>query len=341
MSLNRRTLLSLGSSAAFGAMLPGPTAAQATQCGGINMLDELKASDPALFDEVRKAAAATINARKVLWKIEQPDKPDRAASHLFGTIHLTDDRVQALPPRVKEAMLIARRIAIEVDDLNPRRINEAMKSILPQVTLADGGRLEKLLTAKELQRARQSLARSTLPPDILARVRPWVANVMLATTDCERSRILGGKLPMDQEIAFQAENRGIGTMGLETVELQMQALASMPDADQLAILKAQLSIQDRANDMTETLVQLYLARDLGAIWPLQVALAKKAGVDAKSFESYRDTLLTLRNKRMRDRAHIHLLRGGIFIAVGALHLVGPTGMVKLFEEFGYKLTAVE
>jgi hypothetical protein len=164
---------------------------------------------------------------------------------------------------------------------------------------------------------------------------------MLATTDCERSRILSGRLPMDQEIAFQAENRGIGTMGLETVELQMQALAQIPDADQLAILKAQLAIQDRANDMTETLVQLYLARDLGAIWPLQVALAKKAGVDPKSFETYRETLLTVRNKRMRDRAHVHLLRGGIFIAVGALHLVGPTGMVKLFEELGYKLTAVE
>ena len=33
--------------------------------------------------------------------------------------------------------------------------------------------------------------------------------------------------------------------------------------------------------------------------------------------------------------------GGAFVAVGALHLAGPTGMVRQLRERGYRLTPME
>lgn len=327
--------------AAISCVAAVPATAQVQNCSGRDLLAELKTSDAALFAELRKAADETANARNVLWKIEQPENPDRAPSYLFGTMRLTDDRLQALPPKVAEAMLSARRIAVEIDDASPRRTNEAMKSMLPKVIVEGDQRLDKVLNPAEVQVARASLVRLSLPPEMLARVRPWVANVVLATTDCERSRQSGGKFVMDGEIARKAENRGIGTMGLETVELQFQALADVSDEDQFALLKSRVAMASRINDVTETLTQLYLKRDLGAIWPLQVALAKKAGVDTKAFESYYENAIATRTKRMRDRAHMHLLRGGLFIAMEAQNLPGPSGMVALLQEMGYTLTAVE
>ncbi len=80
--------------------------------------------------------------------------------------------------------------------------------------------------------------------------------------------------------------------------------------------------------MMETLVQLYLKRDLGAIWPLQIAMARKHGMETNAFDTFEKHLLTQRNTRMRDRALSgHLAYGGVFIAVGALHLPGSNGLV--------------
>jgi uncharacterized protein len=233
---------------------------------------------------------------------------------------------------------------VEVEDLTQSRLTEAMTTLgsAGMLLLPGTERLNMLLTASENKLADVVLAKTGLPPEQLGRVQPWVALAMFATMDCDRSRINGnGKLPLDGEIARRAETRGVGTVGIETVELQLQAMASVPQADQLALLKAQFAIANRMHDVTETLLQLYLARDFGAIWPLQVALAKQAGIDEKVFEVAKEHLLTARNKRMVDRVYMHVERGGVFLAVGALHLSGKSGLVNLFREMGYDVTAVE
>ena len=87
-----------------------------------------------------------------------------------------------------------------------------------------------------------------------------------------------GLIPLDAKLARDAESRGIKAEGLETLELQFQALASVPEADQVEMLKSGVRFYDRIDDMLETMIQLYLQRQLGAIWPLQLALAEKVGV---------------------------------------------------------------
>ena len=44
-------------------------------------------------------------------------------------------------------------------------------------------------------------------------------------------------------------------------------MAAIPDDQQIAMLRASLKFADRANDTMETLLQLYLERDMGAAWP--------------------------------------------------------------------------
>jgi hypothetical protein len=115
----------------------------------------------------------------------------------------------------------------------------------------------------------------------------------------------------------------------------------VPEADQVELLKAAISGYDRIDDLLETTVQLYLARRIGAIWPLQLALAERAGVGPEAFVSLEQNLLGNRNLGMRERAQPHLAEGGAFIAVGALHLPGPQGLVALLREAGYIVTPVE
>jgi uncharacterized protein YbaP (TraB family) len=107
------------------------------------------------------------------------------------------------------------------------------------------------------------------------------------------------------------------------------------------MLRASLKYYDRADDLVETMVRLYLDRRMGALWGFQVALAAKAGVSQSSFAGFRQALIVDRNQRMRDAALGYLEKGRAFIAVGALHLPESTGLVALLRAAGYTLMAVE
>ncbi len=328
--------------AALASLATSSALANPKACTGRNLLSQLQTSDPDVFTEVRKTADATVNGRNILWRIEDTENPDRAPSYLFGTVHLTDDRVARLPPAVETAFSNSMRVAIEVEDLSTGRIAEAIQTLARRgAVLAKGDGLSGMLTPDEFSKATKVLGKSGLEKSAVGRVRPWVALVMLGTPDCEKSRLMAGRHALDNVIADRAESRGMGTFGLETLELQYMAMSAIPDKDQLALLKTQLADPRRVDDALETTLQLYLARDIAAIWPMQIALAKKAGVDAKVLESFEQNLLIERNERMFGRLSMHLDRGGLFVAVGALHLPGKMGIVQLVRDAGYKVTAVD
>jgi uncharacterized protein YbaP (TraB family) len=317
------------------------TWAQAPTCTGRNVLDELRTSDEAAHARVMAAAASTDNANAILWKVEKAGAPP---SHLFGTMHLTDARINALSPAVRAALEDSRRLVLEIDDISPGGFMKLLTTSQQMVQLmlfTDGRRLDQLLPADDYRKTMDVLSRSGVPPQMGGVFRPWVASLMLSVSACEQRRMGAGLLPLDANLAKGVEKRGIKAEGLETLEQQLQALASVPEADQVEMLKSGVRFYDRIDDLLETMVQLYLQRQLGAIWPLQLALAEKVGVPARAFDSAEQSLLVTRNLAMRDKALGALQEGSAFVAVGALHLLGKQGLVTLLREAGYTVTALE
>jgi hypothetical protein len=52
---------------------------------------------------------------------------------------------------------------------------------------------------------------------------------------------------------------------------------------------------------------------------------------------FQSRIVDERNLRMVDRLHEPFAEGGLFVAVGALHLPGEKGMLRLLEQRGYKI----
>jgi uncharacterized protein YbaP (TraB family) len=180
-----------------------------------------------------------------------------------------------------------------------------------------------------------------MPEVVAAVLRPWMISTLLATSDCERKSVASGAKVLDLRVAEEAQKDGVTVAGLETIEAQFHALASIPNDQQIAMLKVGLKYADRSDDLVETLIQMYLKREIGAAMPFQLALAAEAGVPSSAFDGFKKTLLIDRNARMRDAAEPLLEKGNAFIAVGALHLVGSTGLVALLRARGYTVTAAE
>ena len=65
------------------------------------------------------------------------------------------------------------------------------------------------------------------------------------------------------------------------------------------------------------------------------------GIPASAYASFRTTVIDERNRKMHDAALTHVEKGGAFIAVGALHLPGKTGLIELFRRSGYTATPIE
>jgi uncharacterized protein YbaP (TraB family) len=180
-----------------------------------------------------------------------------------------------------------------------------------------------------------------MPGAALAVLKPWVVTMTMSLSECERRRTAAGLKPLDLRIGEHGRARGVPVVGLETVEDQLRAMAAVPDADQLTVLRADLKLFSLTDDMIETMVRRYVAREVGLVWPLQEALWRRAGFEPWAFNSFRRELVTRRNINMRDAALPLIEKGGAFIAVGALHLPGEDGLVALLRRAGYSVEAAE
>ena len=310
----------------------------ADKCRGVNMLAETQAKDPEVYRKIMAEAEASENSGALLWKIERNGRPP---SYLYGTVHLTDERVTKLSPAVEQALGEAKTIALEVSDISEKATSTVIAQSAPLVMFTDGRRLDRLLTDAEYEAVKKIISRSGLPSDLAALFKPWIVTMILSVSDCERTSVQQGARVLDMKIAEIGKARGLQVVGLETIPEQLQALASVPEAQQLDMLRASLKFADRTNDLMETLVQLYLERKISAAMPFQIALARQVGIADDAFAGFQQKLLVDRNVKMRTAAEPLLEEGGVLIAIGALHLPGKQGLVALLREAGYAVSPIE
>lgn len=316
---------------------PNAAAKPPASCHGQDLLAELRDKDPAKYSDVMARSVAEENGQAVLWRIE---KPGIRPSHLFGTLHVSDERITELPDDVDRALADAKTVVLEVDNVSTAATGRALSKSGRLLVYLDGQRLDQQLNEQEFGKARDVLARAGMPSDFALLFRPWLVSMFLSVSDCERRRLQSGHRVLEMQIAERARQRGIDVIGLETLERRMDALASVPNSEQVAMLRSGLAHLDRSNDLRETMIELYRSRRLGAAWPFQILMAQQAGAAVDDMPGYRERVVIRRNVLMRDRALPILERGDAFMAVGAFHLIGEQGLVAMLRDEGFLVTPV-
>ena len=79
---------------------------------------------------------------------------------------------------------------------------------------------------------------------------------------------------------------------------------------------------------------------LGVVEILQKGLAQIAGLKSSGFASFSRELIAKRNHTMFESSRPLVDKGNAFIAVGAAHLIGATGLVALYRKAGFTVTAI-
>ncbi|TIW24105.1 MAG: polysaccharide biosynthesis protein GumN [Mesorhizobium sp.] len=320
-------------------LLAGRAHAEAAACGGNDMLSALQKGDPATYRKIEAEAAATPNGKGLLWKLEKPgEKP----SFLFGTMHMTDPRVTTLPASARKAFGAADTVVIETTEvLDQQKMMAALVKEPDLMMFTDSTTLSSLLSPDDAATMNKALDARGIPPATVAKMKPWMLSAMVALPACELARKAGGAPVLDVKLAEDAKASGKAVEGLETVADQLHAMASLPLAFHMKGLVDTLKLGDKVNDVNETMIVLYQHGDTGMFWPLFRAVLPGDADDPASYAAFEETMITSRNKVMADHAAPFLARGNAFIAVGALHLPGPQGLVEDFRKAGYTVTAVD
>jgi len=270
-----------------------------------------------------KSPAAVKYAKGLLWKIEAPGV---RSNYLFGTIHSEDKRVTALPEPVIKALNASNRFTMEaiID-------GEGLVHMAEMMYFSDGRTLEQVVGKKLYAESVKLLTARGIPTTGVEKQKPWAVMMALSMPPAKTGEYL------DLILQDRATRQNKPVSGLETVQEQVAVFDDLPLTDQVALLQEAVQEQDTYQKDLEEMIGAYLARDIAA---LAEAGAKHNPHDERLYRSVMDRLLTRRNTRMVERLGPILKTGGAFIAVGAAHLPGESGLLNLLAEAGYRVTPV-
>jgi hypothetical protein len=304
-------------------------------CDGI-MLRRRSASGPrfvalaVLFSLLLCFAAAgtrplSAQERHFLWEVDTA----QGRVTLVGSIHTLRKDAYPLPAVYEEAYSEAEGLVFETDMAAVE--DPAFQARLLSLGLyPEGETLRDRLSPGAYDDLSQALTARGLPPEQFARFKPWFCAFTLTLLELQRL----GYHPqhgLDRHFLDKAARDGKELYHLEPVEAQVQLLASLERGEQEDFLLQSLQELDLLASK---------AAEMTGAWRNGDA----EGLDAfiqKSFEGFPglyDRFFTERNRNWVPLIE-DLIRDGeeVLIVVGAGHLVGDQGLVRLLEDRGHRL----
>lgn len=258
----------------------------------------------------------------LLWRIHKPKVP---ASYLFGTIHVDDKRVKQLSDQVRKRFDESKALCLEILPDRETQVGIGLAMLLPEGVMLDGLLGDALFTRLSLQ-----LNRRGITPMAALRLKPWAAMVALSRPQSQ------GGYALDEQLYHWGNHQSKSLCALETLQEQLAVFDELTHVDQITLLEETLDHLPELKEMNEALIQIYLKGDLDGIYEKSMELNRTP--DQGLSKRLRESLIDRRNKTMVLRMKPYLEKGRAFIAVGALHLPGEQGLIRLLVKEGYAVT---
>jgi uncharacterized protein YbaP (TraB family) len=269
-------------------------------------------------------AQAAPFSQGLLWKIE---RVGQAPSYVFGTIHTEDPRVLNLPPPVQGAFNASKTYVMEA-----MLDQEAILVMTSSMLFNDGRSLKQVLSPATYEKAVAAMAAHGLPELAVQSMQPWALAITLSVPKPQTGVVL------DLALLQQAQQQGKQTVGLETIDEQVGIFYKLSMREQVILLEDVLQQADQLSQLFASMHDAYLARDLAALERLN--LAQQTMGNQALGKKLNEQLLHQRNPRLVARMAPYLKSGQAFIAIGALHLPGKTGVLSLLAKQGYRVSVV-
>lgn len=255
-----------------------------------------------------------------LWKAEDPSSS--LMSFVFGTMHVQDQRVFENLDRVQACIWDCDVFATEfnLDEAN-------FLSLAMNVSLPENQRLTDLIPPKKYVKVRQILLKSfQVDLDQFQQYKPiFVSNII-------QQQVFSADMPssLDEYLFKFAKEQGKILKGIETFREQVEVINQVPLEIQLKNL---LDIARNPSTYRKSLRRMAERYERGDLHQIHQAARKSIG-------SLRKIMLINRNEIMAERMGEMAKENSCFFAIGAGHLLGQKGVLRLLKLQGFKLKPI-
>lgn len=265
------------------------------------------------------------NNNTLLWQVSGNglEKP----SYLFGTFHLLCKDDIHFSDQLKKAIQLSDTVYMEMDMDDP----STMLSAMMYMNMKDGKKIKDLLSAEDYKKLEKYFADSLkMPLTMFQSAKPFflVALFYPRMMDCSSpSGVEQGLLKIIKE-----ENKEV--KGLETMKFQASVFDSIPYEWQAKELMKNIDSFSVAKAEFDKMLMIYKKQQLDSM---------KVMMQEGEFSSdkYGKILLDDRNINWVNQLKNIMKDAGVFVAVGAGHLVGDAGLINLLREAGYKVAPLK
>jgi len=264
--------------------------------------------------------------KALFWKVSSGGK----VGYLLGSIHLGSKDMYPLPKEIEDAFERSTALIVEVD-INRVDPQGMQAMILSKGLYTGDDSLWNHVTPEVRQSIEKFCEKYAFPAMAMAKFKPWMAALTVATLPMTKSGMEAG-LGIDKYFLDKAGAAKKKIVEAESAEWQIKLLSSFPDDVQTKYMAS--ALEEGALDKVKKIQDVWMAGDAAA---LDAMIHEKSSTP----EVVMRGMLEDRNPHMADVAE-QALKGGetAFMVVGAAHMVGAEGVVKLLEKRGYKVELV-
>ena len=262
--------------------------------------------------------------KSLLWKISGNGlKQD---SYLFGTIHITCDA--NLDENTIKALSVTKQLYLELDMDDKSMQMQMMKHMM----MKDGVKLSTLLNAEDLKIVDDFLKKNmNMSVKMFDSFKPFIITTMLypKMIDCSFQSV-------ESELMKVSKEQNEEVFGLESVEEQMKVFDNISYQVQAEeLLKMAKSDLSKDKEEMKKMMTIYQNKDIEGM------LKMMDDSDNKITSENQEVLLNNRNKNWIPLMMKIMSEKPTFFGVGAGHLAGDEGVIKLLRKQGYKVEAVK
>lgn len=262
--------------------------------------------------------------KSLLWKISGNGlKQD---SYLFGTIHITCDA--NLDENTIKALSVTKQLYLELDMDDKSMQMQMMK----QMMMKDGVKLSTLLNAEDLKIVDDFLKKNmNMSVKMFDSFKPFIITTMLypKMIDCSFQSV-------ESELMKVSKEQNEEVFGLESVEEQMKVFDNISYQVQAEeLLKMAKSDLSKDKEEMKKMMTIYQNKDIEGM------LKMMDDSDNKITSENQEVLLNNRNKNWIPLMMKIMSEKPTFFGVGAGHLAGDEGVIKLLRKQGYMVEAVK
>jgi uncharacterized protein YbaP (TraB family) len=269
--------------------------------------------------------APQAHAAAFLWEVSSMTNK----IYLYGTVHAGKKEWYPLPAAVEQAFADSQVLVVEADISDV----EAMQKVQP-ATYTPPDTLSKHVDAASYERFRKLLPRYQLAESSVAKVKPFTAVSLLVFSDWAR---LGFRPEFAVEVYLieKAHKAKMPVRELEGLDAQVELMDSLTDEQNQRIFEGTVEAleQGLADEQIKGMVEAWQAGDPAKM----LDIARKYNEKVKGAAEVEEKFVWGRHDAMLKKieSYLNQAKERSFVAVGALHLAGPRGLVEQLRKRGY------